>query len=175
MTDIPYRMSGDGEEELSIGGFSQFTSPTSVATPSCYAIQKARLPPGICAKAIEVYYRLESKLEQQIHPVKSLRNKRKTRRIFLYVFIAYNELQQPKDPAYIARIVGLDSTEIETAYDESSIDIIIDPTKLSRFYIETINSHFTDAQFDLDVVEREVQKIIDTCKRTGAGRENRRQ
>jgi hypothetical protein len=160
------------EEELSVGGYSQFASPVSITVPEAVtAIQQLGLPPEITSKAIDTFYRLQSDVTKQVHPVKSLRKKRKDRCVFLCVFIAYNDSGMPMDPVAVANLTKLDSGEIDQAFNDNTINIVIDPVKLSRYYVQSINTLLEGSQLNVDLVEQEVRKIIEICRQKKSGQE----
>ncbi len=174
-----------GEEELSVTGYSQFTTHTAIAVPEAVVvIQQLGLPPEVTARAITVFYRLENESAKQVHRIKSLRRKRKERRIFLCVLIAYNELDCPMDAVAVANITHLDHSEIEQAFNESEINITIDPVKLTKYYLRAINTNLIDLvngrgfvkssvelQLNAEVVHQEITKIVKICKQKASGRE----
>lgn len=156
-------------ENLSVSGYSQFTSPTSLVIPEAVgAIQRLKLPYEISSKAVEIFYRLETTGNKK---VKSLRSRRKNRRIFLSVFLAYNELGCPRDPIAVANAIQMDTSEIEQALSESPINIVIDPIELSQFYTQQINQISPEIAFNVPEVKSEIQRIIETCKQSQVGRE----
>jgi hypothetical protein len=175
-----------GEEELSVTGYSQFTTHTAIAVPEAVTIiQQLGLPPEVTTHAINVFYRLENESAKQTHRIKSLRKKRKDRRVFICVLIAYNELDCPMDPVVVANITHLPHTEIEQAFNESEINITIDPVKLTKYYLRTINANLIESansrgqanktsvelQLNLDIVYQEIAKIVKICKQKASGRE----
>ena len=170
-----------GEEELSVTGYSQFTTHTAIAVPEAVVvIQQLGLPPEVTARAITVFYRLENESAKQVHRIKSLRKKRKERRIFLCVLIAYNELDCPMDPVAVANITRLDHSEIEQAFNESEINITIDPVKLTKYYRRAINTNLVnrgsdkssvELQLNVEVVHQEITRIVKICKQKASGRE----
>lgn len=160
------------EEELTVTGYSQFTTPTNVGEPDIIqSIKKLELSSEVIAKAIDIHYRMEAENNKRTQHNKGLRTGKKERRIFVYVFIAFNELGTPMDPVHIASITRIASEEIEQAFNEASVAIKIDPIKYSRYYAESINNYIKPTQLDINVVENNVRMIIDTCKRTKSGQE----
>lgn len=158
-------------EDLVNTGFSSNVTPIMSVIPDIVSvINSLRLPSEIIQKSVDIYYRLESD-KRQLYKAKTIKQKRKARRIFLCIFIAYNELDQPVDPILVARLVDLPIDEIEHAFNESGAKIVVDPVKLSRHYTQMINSCLTDRQLSIEVVEFNVDRIITVCKRTPVGRE----
>jgi len=140
-------------------------------------IRQLQIEVEIISKAIENFYSINSmKINDEIYKrVKSVKGSRKIRLIFYCVFMAYNELECPVDPAYVADIVKMPRKEMEQALGEYSPSgtTIIEPEKMIVFYIRRINAMFASLgiKYDEVVVDRDVRRIIEVCKITPIGKE----
>lgn len=150
-------------DEISLSGYSPYATLVSNACPEAVkVIRQLNIPPEVSSQAVENYYKYETE---------KLRTKRKTWRVFLYVYMAYNDLDNPVDPIYVANLIGMNTKEIEQAFNDSNVQIIIDPAKLSRYYINSINNNLIDTKLDIDSIQQHVKTIIETCSRKPSGKE----
>lgn len=140
-------------------------------------IQQLSIEIEIISKAIGIFYNINSmKISDEIYKrTKSVKGSRKIRLIFYCVFMAYNELGCPVDPAFVADIVKLPRKEMEQALGEYAPagTTIIEPEKMIVFYIRRINKivESMNIKYDECVVDREVRRIIKVCRMTNIGQE----
>lgn len=141
------------------------------------AFQQLSIETEVIRRAIEIFYDIGSNSDNQKHTRKtrSIKGSRKTRCMFYCVFQSYNDLGAPVDPSYAADIVGLPRNEIDQAFTEYSPSgvMFIEPERMLRFYIHQINNIIvhTGVQYNVDVIEKEVKKIIHVCRSTHTGDE----
>jgi hypothetical protein len=140
-------------------------------------IRQLQIEVEIISKAMEIFYQINSmKINDEFYKrAKSVKGSRKIRLIFYCVFMAYNELECPVDPAYVADIVKLPRKEMEQALGEyaPSGNTIIEPEKMIVFYIRRINAIVASlgVEYDEIVVDRDVRRIINVCRITPIGKE----
>lgn len=178
----------DGIERSSntivMSGYNAYSTLTSTTQPEIVTtIQQLQIEVEVIAKAIEIFYRIHSMKinDNRGNSVevsrrnKSVKGSRKVRLIFYCVFMAYNELGCPVDPAYAADIVKLPRKEIEQALSEYAPpgNTLIQPEKMVMFYIKGINFLVSPLgiSYNAEAVDREVRRVIEVCRTTPAGRE----
>lgn len=167
-----------------MSGYNAYSTLTSTAQPEIViTIQRLQIESEVITKAIEIFYRTNKMKinDNQGTSVdvsrrnKSVKGSKKIRCIFYCVFMAYNELDCPVDPAYAADIVGLPRKEIEQALGEYAPPgtTMIDPKKMTKFYVKRINLLIvqTGITYTSDPIDQEVRKIIDVCSLSLAGKE----
>lgn len=167
-----------------MGGYNAYTTYTSTTQPEIVTtIQQLPIEVEVIAKAIEIFYRINSMKINDNRGTsvevsrrnKSVKGSRKVRLIFYCAFMAYNELGYPVDPAYAADIVKLPRKEVEQALNEYAPPgtTLIDPEKMIMFYIKGINCLIaqTGISYNVEIVDKDVRRIIEVCRSTQAGKE----
>lgn len=168
------------DEKILMSGYSPFSTITNPTQPEIVtSIQQLQLETEVISKAIEIFYRINMRIKGDIIETprrnKSVKGSRKIRLIFYCVFMAYKELDFPVDPYYVADIVQLPRNEVDQAFSEYAPPgaTIIEPEKMLRFYIQRINVLLQPKgiSYNIDVVERDVRRVIEICRSSLAGRE----
>lgn len=159
------------DDQISLTGYNIHGSTVQIVQPEIInALQTLPIAPEVISRACAIFYRtnIDSKL-------KSIKGSRKTRRMFYCILIAYNELDYPVDPSYAADIVGLERTDIEQAMNECSPSevILIEPTKMLKFYIHRFNALLSQIgiRYDPNIVIQDVTNVINICRGTPSGYE----
>lgn len=162
------------DAELVQTGYGRSTGGTVSLPEAVTFIQRLDLPGEVIVLAVQYYLGLESENGRQPSP-KGLRARRKLRRIFLCVMMALNSVGHPRDPEVVANMVGLPSSEIEQAFNDSSVDLVIDPIALSRFYVHELNLLLEQRNLPVrllpDAVANDLQRILHVCQAKPQGRE----
>lgn len=145
-------------------------------------IRKLPIEQEVIYKAISLFYQISnSKIGdsngnsvEMARRSKSVKGGKKTRLIFYCVFMAYYELDAV-DPYYAADIVGLSRNEIELAFNEYAPPglTLFEPERMVKFYIRRVNEilKHTGVDYNVDVIDKEVKKVISVCRSTPAGKE----
>lgn len=167
-----------------MGGYNAYSTVISTTQPEIVTtIQQLQIETEIISKAIDIYYRINSmKMNDNrgnsvgvFQRSKSIKGSRKIRLIFYCVFMSYNELGCPVDPAYAADIVKLPRKEMEQALTEyaPSGTTIIEPEKMIMFYIRRINLLVSQLgiSYNIDIIDQEVRRIIEVCRISPIGKE----
>jgi transcription initiation factor TFIIIB Brf1 subunit/transcription initiation factor TFIIB len=144
--------------------YTPHVTPVTQSEPEVIRIIRGlNINPEIQAMAVETYYQLESdekKFQGKVTPVKA---RRKERKVFTCVFIAFNNNGYPADPNYVSDLTGMDKGEIETAFNELLTPVTVDPIKLARHYLlRIIKSH----NYNPDITEQimnEIRQIYNVC------------
>lgn len=167
-----------------MSGYNAYSTLTTTTQPEIVStIQQLQIETEVITKAIEIFYRINSmKINDNLgnsvevsRRNKSVKGSRKIRLIFYCVFMAYSELGVPVDPAYAADIVRLPRKEIEQSLSEYAPPgtTLIEPEKMIIFYIKGINLLVapTGINYNVEIIEREVRRVIEVCRSTPAGKE----
>ena len=163
---------------ISFSGYSAYGSTTAVVQPEIVtALQQMNLEIEVINRAIEVYYEV---IKMHYHRKNDTRGRtikggRRLRLLFYCVFTAYIRLNNPVDPCFAAELIGLPFNSIEQAITENSPPgvIVIDPTKMIKFYVGRINKlmESTGTQYNEASVVEGVTQVIDICRSTEVGEE----
>jgi len=159
-------------EEIRTNGYSQYTKLKSVAKPDIVlSIEKLNLDQTITSRAIQTYYNLQNLPDRATASKINFKKSRKQRRIFLCVFLAFIEVDHPRDPVWVAQLVNLDSGDVQQALNECPVAIRLDHVKLGLFYIEQLNKIFPDCQIPINQVETNIREIFNLCNEAPNGTE----
>jgi hypothetical protein len=178
------RNGGEPNEKMLMSGYSPYSTVTNPTQPEIVtSIQQLQLETEVISKAIEIFYHINtmrindprSGMIETPRRNKSVKGSRKIRLIFYCVFMAYKELNFPVDPSYVADIVQLPRNEVDQALSEYAPPgaTLIEPEKMVRFYVQRINVLLQPQgiSYNIDVVDRDVRRVIEICRTSLAGRE----
>lgn len=174
----------ESNERISMSGYSPYSTITNPTQPEIViSMQQLQLETEVISKAIEIFYQINTTRINDPRGTtmeisrrnKSVKGSRKIRLIFYCVFMAYKELNFPVDPSFVADIVQLPRNEVDQALSEYAPPgaTIIEPEKMIRFYIQRINILLQNQGivYNIDVIDRDVRKVIEICRTSLAGKE----
>lgn len=122
------------------------------------------IPSNVIMKTLEILEVISSKNK------KNVKKKNKDKRIFVCLFMAYNDLDMPVDPYYLCEKLNIDVFLINSAFKLNKIDIKVDPIKLSKFYINNLNEVCKTHILNVDYLIEKIEKIISVCSQNSSGK-----
>lgn len=183
--DDNYEYIENSHNALIMTGYSPNTTLTTTTQPEIVnVIQQLSIEIEVINKALDIYYQINNikinvsrtlQVTDVVCKNKSVKGTRKLRLLFYCVFMAYNKIDRPVDPCYVADIVHLNRKEIEQALNEYSPSglVLIEPEKMVRFYIKRINEYLCQQgiYYNNEVVEQGVRDVIKICRSNPMGKE----
>jgi hypothetical protein len=153
------------------------SAPCANESKAILFIKTLDLPNNVMAKSIEKYNMLcAMPIISKCRPGATIvKQGRQERRIFVAVFVAYNECEVPADPFYVAGLCEIGHDRIDEAFNENAIDIHVQPLQMTKFYLQRLNvmsqKYNIEVHLNIEACISDIQMIHDMCIQTRLGRD----